>query len=276
MFKIPLKTLFVFPLFSLTIQTACAGFQEGQKLFEAHCSACHLRYVPEKQIKENFFEKNNTMLKLKAPTANMLAWAITEGPRKIGDPEDPEMRQAEIEEYLKDALEHPDPDDSICNRSVMKYYAPKKPILGLKDREIANLASYFIGYKVHRKAKHPKAKRRLGKAFSLKELLAEAKKSGKTLIVEASSPTCHYCKKMEKEVIDDPEIRAKLRQGFLLTELNVDETRLPPKLSPVYQQITPSFFFLSPQGELLGHYPGSWNKSDFSRMLDQFAPKKRR
>ena len=265
------------PAFSLLLALslpATAGYEEGKKIFEAKCASCHSGYVPADKIKENFFEKENKLLNLKAPTVNMLAWAIMEGPRKVGDPNDEEMRQAEIEEYLRESLEHPDPANSICDNMVMKYYEKKEPIKGLSDEELADLAVYLMEYKKHRIAKAPKVKRKLTKNMDVQALLAEAKKSGKNIIIEASSPSCHYCKKMEREVIDTPEIRKELEKNFILVEVNIDDTRLPLGLDRVYQQITPSFFFLSPDGKMLDHFPGSWNKSDFARMLEAYRPKK--
>jgi mono/diheme cytochrome c family protein len=259
-------------LLALTLP-GTAGYAEGEKLFKAQCSSCHSGYVPADRIKENFFEKENRLLNLKAPTVNMLAWAITEGPRKIGDPSDAEMRQAEIEEYLREVLEHPEQIESICDANVKRYYQGKQPTIKLSDEELADLAAYLLKYKAHRQAKQPPLKRHIGKDFDAGKLLAEAQKSGKTIIIEASSPSCHYCKKMDREVIQSPEIREKLAKGFILAEVNVDENRLPLGLDKVYRQITPSFFFLSPEGKLLDHFPGSWTKSDFARMLEQYAPK---
>lgn len=260
-------------LFTLSLPVA-AGYEEGKKIFEAKCASCHSAYVPADKIKENFFEKENKLLNLKAPTVNMLAWAIMEGPRKVGDPNDPEMRQTEIEEYLRESLEDPDPDESICDGHFMNYYARKAPIRGLSDAELSDLALYLMEYKKHRLAKAPMVTRRFNKDMDVQQLLAEAKRSGKTIIIEAGSPTCHYCKKMEQEVIDTPEVRSRLQKDFILVEVNVEETRLPLGLEKVYRHITPSFFFLTPGGRLLEQFPGSWTRHDFLMMLEQFRPQR--
>ena len=111
------------------------------------------------------------------------------------------------------------------------------------------------------------ARRQLAKASDLAGLLEEAKRSGKVLIVELSSPHCHYCKKMDRDVFADPEIRRMLARDFILAVLNVEETTLPPVLEKAYRHITPSFFFLSPEGALIASYPGSWTKADFASIL---------
>ena len=274
MFMKPTRLKKLIPTVTLLLALPlAAGYAEGKKLFEAKCASCHPGYISADRIKENFFEKENKLLNLKAPTVNMLAWAITEGPRKIGDPGDAEMRQAEVEEYLREVLEHPEEIESVCDANVKRYYQGKQPVIRLTDAELADLAAYLLEYKAHRQAKEPPVKRRLGKGFDAKQLLAEAKRSGKVLIIEASSPHCHYCKKMDREVIQTPEIRRRLQKGFILAEVDVEESRLPLGLDKVYRKITPSFFFLSPDGTLLAHFPGSWTRSDFARMLEQYAPK---
>ena len=251
-----------------------AGYSEGAKIFRAKCSSCHSGYISPDKIKENFFQKENRLLRLKAPTVNMLAWAIMEGPRKIGDPSDPEMRQAEIEEYLREVLEHPEQAESICDETVMRYYRERQPVIRLSDEELADLALYLMEYKKHHQAQTPPMKRTLNKEMDIQKLLKEAQRSGKVIIIEASSPGCHYCKKMEREVIQTSEIRERLSRDFILAELNVDTQRLPLGLEKVYQKITPSFFFLSPEGKLLAHFPGSWSRRDFAEMLRRYAPKK--
>jgi len=260
---------------SLTLTPSLhAGYSEGGKIFQAKCSSCHSGYISPDKIKENFFQKENRLLRLKAPTVNMLAWAIMEGPRKIGDPSDPEMRQAEIEEYLREVLEHPEQKESICDEAVMKYYRERQPVIKLSDEQLADLALYLMEYKKHRQAQTPPVKRTLNKEMDVQKLLKEAQRSGRVIIIEASSPSCHYCKKMEREVIDTPAIREKLSRDFILAEVNVDSQRLPLGLEKVYQKITPSFFFLSPEGKLLAHFPGSWNQHDFAKMLEQYRLKK--
>ena len=49
-----------------------ANFEDGKKVFDAKCSSCHKEYIPMNLLKENFLEKNNTLLNLKAPSANLI------------------------------------------------------------------------------------------------------------------------------------------------------------------------------------------------------------
>ena len=264
-------TRFFFLLLFLIFGLQADEYARGKALFKEKCSSCHPGHISVDRIKKNFFEMNNTLLHLKAPSVNMLAYAITEGPKKIGDPNDPEMRQEEIEEYLKEYLSHPDLDDSICEPTVMKHYE-KKPALKtpLSDEEYAALARYFLEYKKRYQARNTTpAVRTLSEFSDEKSILQEAQKRKKRIIIEAESKTCHYCKEMKKEVIDDREVAQALRKDFILLSVDVGESKLPFNLGKSYRHITPSFFFLDSQGRLMNHYPGSWKKHDFLQILKE-------
>jgi Cft2 family RNA processing exonuclease len=132
-------------------------YEDGKKLFWDKCSMCHTGYMDAEKIKENFFDKNNTILMLGAPTENMLAYAIMHGPNHIGDPKNPKAQQLKIEEFLNSYLYNPDRSKSICDPKILSYYDIKPPPtkkLGKKD--ISDLAYFFMNYKKKQK-KNPKA-----------------------------------------------------------------------------------------------------------------------
>jgi len=263
------KLFFPLPMALLLLLTVSlfGGLKEGERLFAAKCSSCHSGYIPEAQLKENFFKAENRLLHLKAPTVNMLAYGLLRGPKKIGDPQDPEMRRIEIEEYLRECLRGSGETDRLLSSAIYRYFEPTHPVIGLDDEALKNLADYLMHYREDRSPASGPIKRHYNGAFDLNALLKAAKESGKILIVEVSSPTCHYCKKMDREVLSDPAICRKLAKDFILADLNVLTTTLPPRLAGIYRHITPSFFFLAPDGTLLSHYPGSWTKSDFTTIL---------
>jgi len=249
-------------------------FAQGQKLFEQKCSSCHPGFIPGDKIKENFFEKNNTLLHLKAPTVNMLAYAIMDSSRHVGDPADPEMRVDEIEEYLRETLTQPKRENSICDPVIMKYYETKKPLSPpLADGDYALLASYFMHYKEQRKRLHPRPVKQLSGTYPVSQVLADAARAHKRVIIEAMSPTCHFCKKMEREVIDTPDVASVLGKHYVMVQVDVDKQKLPLGLDKVYKHVTPSFFIVDANGSLLAHYPGSWKKNDFLNILNHYKAK---
>jgi len=248
-------------------------YEQGEKLFAQKCSSCHSGYIAADKIKENFFEKNNTLLKLTTPTANMLAYAIMRSSRHIGDPSDPEMQQAEIEEYLISALYHPKREDSICDPEILKYYDTKPRFSEhLEDEEIAALAQYFMGYRQHRTMRKPHTVKKMTPTYNATHILAEAQKLHKRILVEASTKTCHFCKKMKREVIGTEAVQKLLHQGYVMVEVDVDEHTLPFDLERHYKHITPSFFILESNGTFVASYPGSWKKRDFVIILNEHMP----
>lgn len=247
---------------------AFASFEEGKILFEKECASCHKAYISFKKLKENFFERNNQLLNLTIPTENMLAWAIMESSKKIGDPDDIEMRQIEIEEYLKNYLENPNLLNSICDDTVKQYYKKKEPIK-LSDKKAELLSIYFMGYKKNRLKTVPKEVEVLTQNYNEKRLLEKAQTQGKHFIVYATSKSCYYCKKMDKEVLMLKEIQNVIKDDYIFLKVDVDHIQLPFNLKSHFKGMTPTFFVLTSSGELLNTYPGAWVKNDFLQILKE-------
>lgn len=245
-----------------------ADFKEGKVLFEQKCSSCHKEFISFEKLKENFFERNNTLLNLTIPTENMLAWAIMESSRKIGDPNDSDMRQLEIEEYLKSYLANPDLNNSICDAHVLKYYKKKEP-MQISDEEAELLAQYFMGYKEDRLKNSPKPIKVLTKDYNEEKILGKAKKEGKHIIVFATAQTCYFCKKMKKEVLSLEEVQDAINSDYIFVEVDVDFVKLPFGLKKYFKGMTPTFFIMTMNGELLHTYPGAWVRDDFLQILKE-------
>ena len=243
-----------------------ADFKDGENIFKNKCSTCHGKAIDINILKENFFEKENKLLNLKAPTVNMLAYEIMDSSKKIGDETDPEMQQIEIESFLKSYLENPDRFNSICDEHILKYYDVKKPILGLSSEEYSNLAIFFMEYK---KYKTQTIKTKELALNDETEILKKAQKENKKIIVYATSKNCFFCKKMDKEVLSLDEVKNETNKNFVYMKVDVDETKLPFSLQEVYKQITPTFFIVSKDGTYIKQYPGSWTKSDFLEILKE-------
>ena len=243
-----------------------ADYKDGEVIFKNKCSSCHGNFIAINTLKEHFFEKNNKLLNLKAPTVNMLAYAIMDSPKKIGDPNDLDMRQTEIESYLKSYLEKPDRFNSICDEHILRFYDIKKAVLGLSNEDYTNLATFFMEYK-NNLAKTQGNKVLLSNDETL--ILEKAQKQNKKIIVYATSKSCYFCKKMDRDVLNLMEIKNKIDENYVYMKIDVDETKLPFELRNVYKNITPSFFIVSKEGNYIKQYPGSWTKSDFLEILKE-------
>lgn len=229
-----------------------ADFKDGELIFKNKCSSCHGDFIP--------------MNKLKAPTVNMLAYSIMDGPKKIGDETDPEMQEIEIQSFLKSYLENPDRFNSICDEHILKYYEDKKS-MKLNDDEYNKLAVFFMEYKKNSGIKDTQENNLLTSNES--EILQKAKKENKLIMVYANSKTCHYCKTMDKDVLSLDEVQTQINKNYVFVKIDVDETTLPFNLQSVYKQITPTFFIISKDGTYIKQYPGAWVKSDFLEILKE-------
>src|SRR5574344_1785168 len=213
-------------LFFFTI-ALFANFEDGKKVFDAKCSSCHKEYIPMNLLKENFLEKNNTLLNLKAPSANLIVWAMFNSSKKIGDENDKEFQEIEINGYLKSYLENPDRFNSICDDSALGHYENKSSMKGvLSEDDYMNLTTYFM----------------------------EFKNENKKIIVYATSTSCYFCKKMDKEVFTDNEIKKLLDKNYIFIEIDMDKSSLPFDLQKEYKRVTPSFFFVNNNKKLLTQY----------------------
>lgn len=262
------KKLFYFFLFLIMAVNLKADFEEGKVLFQEKCASCHKDYISFKKLKENFFERNNELLKLTIPTENMLAWAIMESSKKIGDPSDPEMRVIEIEEYLKNYLAKPDLNDSICDSHVVKYYKKKEPIDITYD-EATLLAEYFMAYKEDRLKRFPKPVKVLKENTDDKKIIDEAQEQGKHIIVFATAQDCYFCKKMKREILDLTEVQEAISEDYIFVEVDIDFISLPFGLNEKFRGMTPTFFILTNDGKLLNTYPGAWKRKDFLMILKE-------
>jgi thioredoxin-related protein len=244
-----------------------ADYKEGKEIFEQKCSTCHGQFISINTLKENFFEKNNELLNLKSPTVNMLAYAIMDSPKKIGDENDAEMQEIEIENYLKSYLENPDRFNSICDEHILQYYDTKES-MKLSDDEYNNLAIFFMEYKNNLENTEVK-NINTSSTINEEKILKKAKEENKQIIVYATAKSCYFCKKMDKEVLGLPDIKKQIDKNYIYIKNDMDESTLPFDLQKVYKKITPTFFIVSKEGKYIKQYPGSWTKSDFQEILKE-------
>ncbi|MCR8709432.1 thioredoxin family protein [Aliarcobacter butzleri] len=261
-----MKIIFLSLLFILNL---FADFKEGETLFKSKCSSCHIDYIFMNVLKENFFEKNNKLLNLKAPTVNMIVYAIMDSPKKIGDSNDIEMQEMEIENYLKSYLENPDRFNSICDEHILLFYDNKMSMKGeLKDEDYKNLTTYFMLYKDNSKNIDDELKK-VNLSIDEKAILEKAKKENKKIIVYASSKSCYFCKKMDRDVLSLEEVKKEMNKNYIFIKNDIEESALPFNLDKEYKKVTPTFFILSKDAIFKKQYPGAWIKSDFLEILKE-------
>ncbi len=258
----------VFTLFFFSFLFSTAFAQDGEEIFKRKCVNCHQLYIPVEKIKENLIQKNQ-LLHLRAPSLNMIAWALLRGPKRLGAG-DSEFLEEEIIDFLTEYLYNPNKESSLCEPQMMQYYDKKPSMKGkVSQEEIKALAKFFINYKVPKSKVQVKEK----KEFDADNLLKKAAKEQKLILIMASSKTCNYCKKMKKEVLSKKEVQLFLKKNFVFSEIDIDEYFLPFDLDN--KAITPAFFVLDNTGKKLGEAFGFIKKEEFLLGLKHFVKGKK-
>jgi len=105
---------------------------------------------------------------------------------------------------------------------------------------------------------------------SFEDALQVAKKEHKIIMIELVQENCHFCKRMDKEVISDKNISSELSKDFVVVKFDVNKDKLPLGLK---KEITPTFAFVKESGELFSIIRGAWNREDFSALLKYIKKK---
>ncbi len=80
---------------------------------------------------------------------------------------------------------------------------------------------------------------------------AAARQAHKSIFLYASSPACHWCKPMEKEVFTDPAVSAYYNATFLSYKINIDEGEGEVLAKRYEIRAMPTYLYFSPEGKLL-------------------------
>jgi len=110
------RRVFLFLVCSVPLLAETAG----EAVYQRDCAACHERFVPTELLLRNFFEEENRLLRLKAPTINQIAFRLKQ---QIGDPDgDVEFQLMEVVEFVKDYVYEPDRQKSVCVPAVLERF----------------------------------------------------------------------------------------------------------------------------------------------------------
>ncbi len=261
-----LRGIFALFFFSFIFSTTLFALN-GENIFKSKCASCHKLYIPVEKIKENLIQKNQ-ILHLKAPSLNMMAWAMLRGPKRLGAG-DSEFLEDEVIDFLTEYLYNPNKENSLCEPQMMQYYDKKPSMKGkVSQEEIKALAKFFINYKAPKNTPHFKEK----KEYDEDALLEEAKKKDKLILLMASSKTCTYCKKEKEQVLSQKDVQDFLAKNFIFKEVDIDEFNLPFELDN--KAITPAFFVLDRNGSKMSEAFGFIPKKQFLQGLKNFVRKK--
>ena len=243
----------------LLILTFSIGANEGKALFEKHCASCHVPFIPMLTLKENFLDHNNTLLNLKAPTLNQLSYRLKQ---RIGDPKgDEELHRMEVTAFMSDYVYHPDKDKSVCLDEVMAHFKTMPSLKGkVSEEALESIGEYLYDFEKE------VVKSKGVKFEGFKTALERAKKENKLIMIEAMTSTCHFCRKMEREVMIEKEVVRAIEKDFIPVAIDVNKHSLPLGLKV---DATPSFIFIDTDKNVLMNIPGAWAKNDFLELLKE-------
>ncbi len=106
--------------------------------------------------------------------------------------------------------------------------------------------------------------------FSYDEALELARKNHKIIMIKLTAQHCHFCKKMDREVMVEKEVVTALKKDFVSVEIDVDNDKIPLDLNPT---MTPTFIFVTEDEKIMAKIPGSWGKEDFLDFLKSAVEK---
>ncbi len=250
----------------LLLLCACIGqlfASEGRKIYEKKCASCHKEYISMGELKKNYMDHNNTLLKLTAPTINQLSYRLKQ---RIGDPKgDNDIHRMEVSAFISDYVYYPDRDKSVCLPDVMQHFKTMRSLKGKVTEEELEEVNTFI-YEYDEKI----VKEKSIKYEGFDDALKLAKKEHKIIMIKAMSEHCHHCRKMEREVMIEKEVTDVLKRDFVTVMVDVSKQKLPLGLKSA---LTPTFIFVDENSKILMNIPGAWNKTDFLLLLKEAKEK---
>jgi len=96
--------------------------------------------------------------------------------------------------------------------------------------------------------------------------MEKAKKEHKIIMIEVMSKECHFCRKMEREVLIEDSVVEAIEKDFIPVQVDISVHALPLGLKT---ELTPSFIFVDANKKILLNVPGAWGKSDFLELLKE-------
>lgn len=117
--------------------------------------------------------------------------------------------------------------------------------------------------------------------FAFNDGMVEAKKSGKTVMIDVYTHWCGWCKKMDKDTYADPGVIDYLSKKYIAIKLNAESSDKLQYREKAYTEREfaaafgvngyPSIIFLGNDGEPITIYPGYADATRFKVVLSYIA-----
>jgi thioredoxin-related protein len=204
-------------------------------------------------------EQNNSILKLDAPSINQIVFRLK---NRIGDPQgDEDIHRMEVDSFVADYLMNPNKSKSVCLPKVLKHFKTMPSMKGkISVDEIDAVSTFLYDYNPD---DHVEKKLEF---IGYTKALERAKKENKIILLKLTREHCHFCKKMDREVFTETEVREALNKDFTVVEIDIGKEDLPLGLK---KGMTPTFVFVHKDEKIMAKIPGSWSKKDFLDILKE-------
>lgn len=106
--------------------------------------------------------------------------------------------------------------------------------------------------------------------YSYSDAIKLQEKSSKVIMIDVVRTHCQYCIKMDKNVFHDKEMSKWLKERFIPVKINLDIDEMP---LDVKVQMTPTFYFLDKNHNIIKTIPGSWSIQDFKDLTKNIKGK---
>ena len=232
---------------------------EGDEVYANKCASCHQGYISMSKLKENYLDHKNRLLNLTAPTLNQLSYRLKQ---RIGDPKgDNDMHRMEVTAFISDYVINPDRDKSVCLDDVMQHFKTMISLKGqISEEELEEVSTYI--YDSENKAMRENSVQYEG----FEKALKQAQKEHKIIMLKVMTNECHYCRKMDREVMIEEDVIQAIKEDFIPVSIDISLHELPLGLKT---ELTPSFIFIDENAKVLLNIPGAWNSMDFLAILKE-------
>jgi thioredoxin-related protein len=102
--------------------------------------------------------------------------------------------------------------------------------------------------------------------------LDEAKSTNKMIMMDVIRDNCRFCIRMDENVFANEKMVAYIEKNFIPVKVNLSHREVPMGLKV---EMTPTFFFFSPEKKMIKKIVGSWNQKDFYEFTDKIIVENR-